>query len=284
MKIAQVDGRACIVTEHGGVDVAAASDDRFGSTVDCLVGDLDALQHWFTAEAPQLDRSLSAEELLADLDRLGPPIASPPQIFAIGLNYEHHAAEANLDLPDQPMVFTKWQSSLAGPSSTIPLSSDTVDWEVELVAVIGAAGRNISVDAAMGHVAGLCIGQDVSDRRLQMASAPAQFSMAKSLENFSPIGPWLTTCDELRNPHDLAIACHRDGHALQESRTSSMIFDVPTLVAYLSSKVELRVGDLIFTGTPEGVGVGRRPRVFIEPGWQIESSIEGLGRMRNQFV
>ena len=128
------------------------------------------------------------------------------------------------------------------------------------------------------------VGQDISERRLQMASAPAQFSLAKSLQNFSPVGPWLTTLDELRDPMDLAIGCHRDDEVLQASRTSRLIFDVPTLIEYLSARVELMPGDMIFTGTPDGVGVGRRPRVFIEPGWTITSEIESLGRMQTTFV
>ena len=284
MRIANVAGRACIVTPTGGVDLFAASDGRFPDNVDAAIGQLDEIAAWFAAADPALDPGLSTEALLDDLSRLGPPVTRPPQIFAIGLNYADHAEETGLELPSQPMVFTKFASSLAGPGAEVPVLADTIDWEVELVAVIGAGGRDIAAADAWSHIAGYCIGQDVSERRLQMASAPAQFSLAKSLRNYSPIGPWITTLDELDNPGDLAISCRRDDEVLQSSRTTSLIFDVPSLVEYLSAHVELLTGDLIFTGTPDGVGVGRRPRVFIQPGWEIRSEIEGLGYLHNSFV
>jgi 2-keto-4-pentenoate hydratase/2-oxohepta-3-ene-1,7-dioic acid hydratase in catechol pathway len=284
MRIANVAGRACLVTPTGGVDLFAASDGRFPDNVDAAIGQLDEIAAWFAAADPALDPDLSTEALLDDLSRLGPPVTRPPQIFAIGLNYADHAEETGLELPSQPMVFTKFASSLAGPGAEVPVLADTIDWEVELVAVIGSGGRDIAAADAWSHIAGFCIGQDVSERRLQMASAPAQFSLAKSLRNYSPIGPWITTLDELENPGDLAISCRRDDEVLQSSRTTSLIFDVPSLVEYLSAHVELLTGDLIFTGTPDGVGVGRRPRVFIQPGWEIRSAIEGLGHLHNPFV
>jgi len=222
-------------------------------------------------------------EIAADAPLLA-PWADCKKFVCIGLNYADHADETGMELPEQPMVFTKWTSSLAGPGAVVSLPADTVDWEVELVAVIGHGGRDIAAADAFAHIAGYCVGQDISERRLQMASTPAQFSLAKSLRNFSPVGPWLTTSDEVGDPMDLAIGCERDGEVLQQSRTSSLIFDIPTLVEYLSARVELLPGDMIFTGTPDGVGVGRRPRVFIEAGWTITSEIEGLGYMRTTFV
>ena len=284
MKLANVEGRACIVTESGGVDLAAASSGLFSSLVDDVIPVLADVQQWFGDVEPQLDPELSTIRLQEELGLLGPPVTRPVQVFAIGLNYADHAGETGMELPSQPMVFTKWTSSLAGPGAVVSLPADTVDWEVELVAVMGSGGRDITKAAALDHVAGYCVGQDISERRLQMASAPAQFSLAKSLQNFSPVGPWLTTLDEVPDPMDLAIGCHRDGEVLQASRTSSLIFDVPTLIEYLSARVELLPGDMIFTGTPDGVGVGRRPRVFIEPGWTITSEIENLGRMQTTFA
>ena len=284
MKLANVEGRACVVTDQGGFDVATASKDLFSSLVDDLIPVLGELGVWVSAEDPTLDPALSTEVLQGALERLGPPVTRPVQVFAIGLNYADHASETGMELPEQPMVFTKWTSSLAGPGAVVSLPADTVDWEVELVAVIGQGGRNIAAADAFDHIAGYCVGQDISERRLQMASTPAQFSLAKSLRNFSPVGPWLTTLDEVGDPMDLAIGCERDGEVLQQSRTSHLIFDVPTLVEYLSARVELLPGDMIFTGTPDGVGVGRRPRVFIEAGWTITSTIEGLGHMRTTFV
>lgn len=284
MKLANVDGRACLVTETGGVDIAAASGGMFSSLVDDVIPVLDAVRSWQRQESPVEDPALAENVLLDSLERLGPPVTRPVQVFAIGLNYADHADETGMELPEQPMVFTKWTSSLAGAGAVVSLPADTVDWEVELVVVIGRGGRDIAAADAFDHVAGYCIGQDISERRLQMASTPAQFSLAKSLQNFSPIGPWLTTLDDVDDPMDLSIGCRREDQILQQSRTSNLIFDVPTLIEYLSARLELLVGDVIFTGTPDGVGVGRRPRVFIEPGWTITSEIEGLGRMRTDFV
>ena len=284
MKLANVEGRACIVTDEGGIDLAAASSGMFSSLVDDVIPVLTQVGAWMQEATPELDPSLSTETLQGELERLGPPVTRPVQVFAIGLNYADHADETGLDLPEQPMVFTKWTSSLAGPGAVVSLPADTVDWEVELVVVIGRGGRDIVAADAFDHIAGYCIGQDISERRLQMASSPAQFSLAKSLQNFSPVGPWLTTLDELGDPNDLAIGCHKDDEVLQQSRTSHLIFDVSTLIEYLSARIELLPGDMIFTGTPDGVGVGRRPRVFIEPGWTITSEIEGLGQMQTRFV
>jgi len=284
MKLANVEGRACIVHVDGGIDLAAASSGLFPSLVDDVIPVLSQVQEWIARQEPEMDSALSTATLQAELDRLGPPVTRPVQVFAIGLNYADHAGETGMELPEQPMVFTKWTSSLAGPGAVVSLPADTVDWEVELVVVIGRGGRAIDAADALSHVAGYCVGQDISERRLQMASSPAQFSLAKSLQNFSPVGPWLTTLDEVADPMDLAIGCRKDDEVLQNSRTSHLIFDVPTLIEYLSARIELLPGDMIFTGTPDGVGVGRRPRVFIEPGWTITSEIEGLGQMKTSFV
>jgi len=284
MKLANVGGRACIVSDAGGLDLAAASSGLFPSLVDDVIPVLGQVQEWLDSTSPAMDPDLGCPILQTQLERLGPPVTRPVQVFAIGLNYADHAGETGMDVPDQPMVFTKWTSSLAGPGAVVSLPADTVDWEVELVAIIGSGGRNIAAADALDHVAGYCIGQDISERRLQMASSPAQFSLAKSLQNFSPIGPWLTTLDELADPLDLEIGCRNQSEVLQQSRTSHLIFDVRTLIEYLSARVGLMTGDVIFTGTPDGVGVGRRPRLFIEPGWQITSEIEGLGQMTTLFT
>lgn len=284
MKLANVQGRACVIDDRGGVDLAAASGDRFSSRTDDVLPVLAEVMEWFDGYNDSFDPALSADALQADLARLDPPITRPPQVFAIGLNYGDHAAETGLDLPEQPMVFTKFMSSLAGAAAVVSLPAETVDWEVELVAVVGKGGRSIGAGDALDHIAGFCVGQDLSERRLQMASTPAQFSVGKSLEGFSPIGPWMTTLDELADPGDLSIECHLGDEVLQSSRTTNLIFDVVTLVEYLSAHVGLQTGDLIFTGTPAGVGVGRRPRRFIEPGWEITSTIEGLGSIITTFT
>lgn len=283
MKLANVDGRACAVSHDGGVDLAGASDGRFPVLVDDNVAQLDEIAAWLDTGI-DLDPSLSTDSLAAQLDRLGPPVTRPAQIFGIGLNYADHAAESNMELPEVPLVFTKFVSSIAGAGAHVPVLSKTYDWEVELVAVIGTGGRDIAAADALSHVAGFCVGQDISDRRLQLKAKPPQFSLGKSRMNGSPMGPWLTTLDELGDPNDLGISCSLGDEVLQSSRTTHMIFDTPTLIEYLSTIVELLPGDVIFTGTPDGVGSGRDPRRFIEPGWRIDSTIEGLGSISTNFV
>ncbi len=280
MKIANLGGRAHIVTPKGGIDVAAASMGHFSSDPRNLLGRLAELAAWFEDADPGLDPNLSTIELQADLSRLDAPIGDPEQIFAIGINYPGHVQESGMEVPEHPMVFTKFPSSLAGPLAHVPLPSGTVDWEVELVVVIGEPGRNISKEKAMNHVAGYCVGQDYSDRISQFVSDPAQFCMAKSFEAFSPIGPWITTPDEV-DVSSLRLTCANSEEVLQDGTTADLIFDVPTLIAYLSSVCELRTGDLIFTGTPEGIGAVRKPPMFIKDGWSITSSIEGLGSIKN---
>jgi 2,4-didehydro-3-deoxy-L-rhamnonate hydrolase len=180
-------------------------------------------------------------------------------------------------------VFTKYASSLTGPGGAIPLPSDSCDWEVELVVVIGKGGRDIPAERALDRITGFCIGQDISERRSRMAGSPPQF-LAKSHRGFSPVGPWLTTLDELADPRDLAVCASIDGETVQSARTSDMIFDVATLVSHISAVCELFPGDLIFTGTPAGVGYSRTPARYLASGHQLCSYIEGLGELRNQCV
>jgi len=182
------------------------------------------------------------------------------------------------------MVFTKFPSCLVGPRADVALSSATVDWEVELVVVMGRRARRVPAEQALGYIAGYCVGQDVSDRRLQFADKPPQFSLGKSLDTFGPCGPAIVTLDALRDPNDLAIRCDIDGVVMQDGRTSDMIFSVPELIAFLSARLPLEAGDLIFTGTPAGVGSTRSPRRYLQPGEVVTSSIEGLGSLVNRCV
>ena len=183
------------------------------------------------------------------------------------------------------MVFGKFGSCIADPSAPLRLSGNTVDWEVELVAVIGATARAITEPQAWDHVAGLTIGQDISDRTLQFAGpAPQQFGLGKSLPGFGPLGPWLVTPDELSDPGDLEISCVLNGDVVQRSRTKHLIFDVPALVAYLSTRLTLYPGDVVFTGTPAGVGFGRDPQVYLRPGDELVSCIEGLGELTTRVA
>lgn len=281
MKLANIGGRAHIIGEAGGADIARLSGERFPSDMRMLLDQIAELRIWLEATKPELDPSLSEAALGENLSALDAPISNPSQIFAVGLNYQAHGIETGMAIPDEPMIFTKFPSSIAGPADVIKLPADTVDWEVEMVIVIGKPGRNITRDDALDHVVGYCVGQDLSERRLQMASKPPQFSLAKSYEAFAPIGPWITTSDEV-DYRQLAIGCSIGGDVLQDGNTSQMIFDVPTLVSYLSNVCELRTGDLIFSGTPDGVGFSRQPPRFLAHGDLLESRIHGLGRLANR--
>ncbi len=280
MRIANLNDRAILVRDSGYVDLATASGGRIGPDPRAVLASLPAVRAWL-AEAEPADTEQVSPDELASSGRLGPVVSDPSQIFAVGLNYRTHAAEMGLTPPSQPMIFTKFPSSLTGPASSFRVPSETTDWEAELVVVLGARARRLSVDTALDAVAGLCVGQDLSDRGLQMAGSPAQFSLGKSHEGFAPVGPWVTTLDDAGNPQDLRIECRLNGAVRQDSSTSDMVFTVAEIVAYLSHVVELRPGDLVFTGSPPGVGQGQRPPVFLAPGDVLETRIAGLGALRN---
>ena len=278
IRLANVRGRAALLVGDGMIDVARASGERFSSDP------MDALQKWdaFADWA----RKWTANDPTAQLVEtdLGPPVPRPSKIFGIGMNYRDHAAEAKLEIPKSPVVFTKFPNCISGPRADVVLSSDRVDWEVELVVVIGRRGRRIREAAALAHVAGFTIGQDVSDRRMQFADKPPQFSLGKSLDGYGPIGPAVVSLDAFREPNDLALSCEVAGERRQDGRTGDMIFGVAALVAFLSRWCTLEPGDLVFTGTPSGVGSTREPRRYLAPGEEIVSTIEGIGTMRNRCV
>jgi len=276
MKLANLGGRATLVTDRGGVDVAAASGGRFGPGLQGLYDDWAA----FSAGVSTWDLDAASP---IDEATLGPPVPAPRQVFAIGLNYRSHAAETGREPPTVPAAFTKFPACLAGPYDDVTLPGDTVDWEVELVVVIGRTADRVAEADGWAHVAGLTVGQDISDRTLQFA-AGGQFSLGKSHRGFGPMGPWVVTPDELTNPDDLAIGCAIDGETVQDARTSDFVFDVPRLVAELSAVVPLLPGDVIFTGTPAGVGIARQPARFLRPGETLESWVEGIGTIRNRLV
>ncbi len=280
MRIANVDGRAVIVLDEGFVDVAAASNGRFGSSTRELLAQLDEVRSWFADAKPGASETILRDDLESS-SRLGPVVAEPSQIFAVGLNYRTHAAEMGLTPPPQPMIFAKFASSLAGANVTFPIVSPRTDWEAELVLVVGRGGRDIEVGDALGALAGYCVGQDISDRDLQLAGSPAQFSLGKSHRNFAPVGPWITTSDEVPDPNDLEIECRVNGVTFQDSTTHDMVFSVPEIVSYVSSVCELRPGDLIFTGSPHGVGQGQKPPVFLRSGDDVVTTIAGLGTLHN---
>jgi 2-keto-4-pentenoate hydratase/2-oxohepta-3-ene-1,7-dioic acid hydratase in catechol pathway len=213
---------------------------------------------------------------------LGAPVPQPRQSFGIGLNYRDHAGETGAELPPAPLTFTKFPSCIAGPTADVPLSGDMVDWEVEIVAVIGRETSRVSVADAWNAVAGLTLGQDISDRAVQMTGVPPQFCLGKSFANFGPTGPALVSIDAFGDPDDIALWCDVAGERMQDARSSQLIFSIPTLVAYLSSICTLYPGDVIFTGTPSGVGMARGR--FLKPGEQIVSGADQIGELRNTCV
>ena len=278
MRIANINGRAALALEGGFLDIAEASEGRFPSSVVEVLDHIGDLRSWAAQYGDQALSQTQLDELASD-ERLGTVIDRPRQIFAIGLNYRLHAAEMGLANPETPMVFTKFASSLAGQHALVPVVSAATDWEAELVVVIGAETSNVSVEDALGVVAGYCVGQDISDRALQMKGSPAQFSLGKSWRNFAPVGPWLTTADEVPQPNNLAIRCDISGTRFQDSTTEDMVFTVAEIISYLSGVVTLYPGDLIFTGSPVGVGQGQHPQRFLSPGDTITTAIEGLGTL-----
>ena len=275
MRLANLEGRAVLTDGVRSIDLEAASGERFAADPMAAFASWDEIR----AFAASADLSAGAE---LDPERLGPCVPRPSAVYAIGLNYRDHAAEAGLDVPSSPMVFTKFPSCLAGPRADVPLAGERVDWEAELVVVIGREADRVEEARAFDFVAGCCVGQDVSDRRAQFKDKPPQFSLGKSRAAFGPVGPWLSSLDEVGDPDDLAIVCDVAGERMQDSRTSEMIFSVAELVSFLSAHCVLRPGDLIFTGTPAGVGSVRDPRRYLAPGELIETEIEGLGRLENR--
>jgi 2-keto-4-pentenoate hydratase/2-oxohepta-3-ene-1,7-dioic acid hydratase in catechol pathway len=205
-------------------------------------------------------------------------------VFAIGLNYIDHAGESGFSVPTEPMVFTKFVSSFTGPAGAIVVPPGNVDWEVELVAVLGREAREVSEDKAWSYVAGLTVAQDLSERTSQLSGPAPQFSLAKSFPGFTPMGPAVVSLDEFSDPGDLAISCLVNGETVQSATTADMVFPIPELIARLSRVVTLLPGDLILTGTPPGVGMGRRPERYLQPGDVLESRIEGVGHMRHELV
>jgi acylpyruvate hydrolase len=221
---------------------------------------------------------------LAELT-FGPVVPAPSKVFCVGLNYLRHAQEAGREVPDHPSLFAKFTEALTGPYDDIVLtgSSTSVDWEAELVIVMGRAVRQAGESAAAGAIAGFTVGNDVSMRDWQRRTT--QWLQGKTWESSSPVGPVLVTTDEIGSSRpDLQVSCLVDGEVMQDARTSDLLFDPVDVVAYASTIITLRPGDLIFTGTPEGVGAARTPPVFLQPGQVVTTRIEGIGEMRNRFV
>ncbi|POM27322.1 Ureidoglycolate lyase [Actinomadura rubteroloni] len=279
MRIANLAGRLVLVDQGRAVDVEHASGGRFGSDPQAVYTDWDAFTRWAaTAELPR-----GAE---FDQAALAAPVPAPRQIVAVGLNYRDHAAESGFSAPEGlPPVFTKFVTSLSGPVTEVTLPPDGhTDWEVELVAVIGKTASNVAEDRAWDHIAGLTVGQDISERVSQLAGPAPQFSLGKSFPGFAPTGPWVVTPDEFADRDDLELGAAINGEEVQKGRTRDLIFPIPTLIARLSAIVTLLPGDLLFTGTPAGVGLGRSPQRWLAPGDELVSHVAGIGELRQTFV
>ena len=280
MRLANVGGRLCVQTaEHRMVDLETASSGQLSATPRHVYDNWEQVVTFVSS----LDSMDEHAQTSTDLG-FGNPVPEPRQVFAIGLNYREHARETNQPIPEDISVFTKFPASLAAPYSDVRWPGGQVDWEAELVVVIGRHAYKVSVENAWAHVAGLTVGQDFSERKMQLSGQPPQFSLAKSYLGFGPLGPVLVTPDELDDPDDLEIECWLNSEQVQHSRTSDMIFPVAEIIARLSNVLPLLPGDVIFTGTPPGVGVGRTPPRFIQPGDEVETSISGIGSIRQRFV
>lgn len=217
--------------------------------------------------------------------RLGSCIPRPGKFVCIGLNYRDHAAESNLPIPAEPVVFGKWSSAIVGPHDDveIPRGSEKTDWEVELGVVIGTRARYVEQADALSHVAGYCVVHDVSERAYQLERG-GTWDKGKGCDTFGPTGPWLVTADEVGDPQDLRLWLEVDGHRHQDGNTSDMIFTVAEIVAYVSQFCTLEPGDIITTGTPKGVGMGYKPPVYLRPGQTVRLGIDKLGEQQQRFV
>jgi 2,4-didehydro-3-deoxy-L-rhamnonate hydrolase len=281
MRLANLRGRLVIVAGDRALDVERASDGRFASDPQAIY------DHWadFTAWAETADGSAAEGFAEADLEA---PVPRPRQVFAIGLNYADHAAESNFTLPTDPVVFTKFPSSIGAPNTDVELSGDSVDYEVELVVVIGSRAYRASAKDGWDYVAGLTIGQDISDRDVQQRGPAPQFSLGKSFANYGPIGPVVVTPDELADRDAIGLTTQlqvgESTTTKQDGNTRDLIFSVPELVARLSAVTVLYPGDIIFTGTPSGVGLGKTPPEYLNRGEVLISTIEGIGTIRNRLI
>jgi 2-keto-4-pentenoate hydratase/2-oxohepta-3-ene-1,7-dioic acid hydratase in catechol pathway len=282
--VTDTEERLGALTDQGVIDLqeaarsAGLSADFFADMISFLAGGETILQ-----QAQKLVSSASPENSVPFANaRLLPPIPRPGKIVAVGLNYRDHAMESGAAQPPKvPILFAKFPNSISGPEDpiVIPKGNPKVDWEAELAVVIGRKGKGISAAHAYDYIAGYMPLNDVSAREWQFGDR--QWVRGKSSDTFCPIGPHLTTRDKVPNPHVLAIRSRVNGTTMQDSNTSKLIFDVPFLIEFISAAITLEPGDIIATGTPEGVGVFRKPQIFLKPGDVVEIEIESLGVLRN---
>ena len=281
MRLANVDGRASVIVEDRVLDVETASGGELASDpmVMCDLDRHDLLAGLAAAAVP-------ADLPVVDQRALRAPVPTPSKVAGVALNYRSHAEESGLTIPEEPHFFAKHSSCIAGPRDDIvvPAGREMVDYEAEIVVALGRRCTAVDADDAWDHVGGVMCGQDISDREEQFRPPVRQFTHAKSYDSFGPTGPVLVTPGDLADRDDLEIVGRVDGREVQRSSSSDLIFSVPELVAWLSRFMTFEVGDLIFTGTPGGVGESRDPPLFLRHGMTVETEIPGIGTMHNRCV
>ena len=275
-KLGNIDGRSALVRNNDYYDLETISGGEVSSIGIEAIQSEDLLSDLYS--------KLDSFEATGNIDdvTLGAPITSSINCFAVGLNYRNHAEESGMEIPAFPMIFTKHTSCIVGPFDNVEMRSDIVDYEAEMVVVIGKGGKDISKDDAWSHVAGITVGQDISDRSVQFHATPPQFNLGKSFDTFGPIGPILVSHDEVDDKESLKLTCSVNDELRQDDNTNDLIFDVPYLISYISEFITLNTGDLIFTGTPAGVGATQGK--LLKDGDMLSTSIEGVGTINNKMV
>lgn len=279
MRFAHRAGRAFVMKgDDSGWDLEKESSGRFSPDPMQMWARHEEIREWLDG----VDASTAEAVRPEDLDA---PVPVPPAIIAIGLNYAEHARETGFEPPTElPPIFAKFPSSIMGAHGDVVLPDGNVDWEVEVVAVVGSQMHHVAEEDVFAHLAGLTIGQDLSERARQFSGPAPQFGLAKSFPGFAPIGPWVVSIDEFDDPNDIRLGCSIDGEVVQSGTTAGLIFSISRSIAELSKVLVLRPGDLVFTGTPDGVGMGLQPPRFLQRGEVLETWVEGIGRMSHRFV
>jgi 2,4-didehydro-3-deoxy-L-rhamnonate hydrolase len=277
MRLANLENRPVLLAGGGAIDLERASDGEF--TTDFL----EVYSRW--DEVSGFAAATTASPAPYDPASLGSPVPLPRQVFGIGLNYKDHAEETGVTvLPPEPVVFTKFPTCHTGPEATVALPSSRVDYEVELVVVIGRRAERAAEADGWDYVAGLTVGNDLSERTVQLAGPVPQFSMGKSYQGFGPTGPAVVSLDEIPDLGNLDLSCRVGEEVLQSGNTKNLIFSVPALISRLSTICPLLPGDVIWTGTPAGTGMGRKPERMLRPGETLTSTVSGIGEINTRLV
>ena len=275
-KLGNVDNKASLIYKNEYYDLLEVSNGKLKNNMNDILHSIDVIEELYS-DIDKFEPTGSLDDV-----KLGPPITNSNNCFAVGLNYRNHAEESAMEIPPFPMVFTKHTTCICGPYDDIEMRSDIVDYEAELVAVIGVEGKNISADEAWNHVAGLTVGQDISDRSVQFHASPPQFNLGKSFDTFGPIGPILVSPDLFNDKSSLKLECSVNDELRQKDNTNDLIFDIPYIISYISEFITLKTGDLIFTGTPAGVGATQGK--LLKDGDILTTTIEEIGTMKNKCV